>query len=129
MGERRSQLLSDLEVTIGKVQTIAPLFEAQRLAQEESLRVLSNELAATSKANSQLAETLKEAQAELRRLEADIRDQAVAVGSREVEARNREAALEAKFCNHVLVPICDIDEVFEVAGEVSRKVCSIRDGL
>ncbi|GAB1215443.1 hypothetical protein ATERTT37_004633 [Aspergillus terreus] len=79
---------NDLEVTIGKVQTIAPKFEAQHLAQEESLRVLSNELATTSTANSQLAVTLKETQAELRRLQADIRDRAV-------EFRNREAVLEA----------------------------------
>ena len=129
MGERRSQLLSDLEVTIGKAQTIASNLEDQRQAQEKSLSDLSKKLATTDANLREVARSLEVQLAELQRLEADIRDQAVAVGSREVEARNREAALEAKFCNHVLVPICDIDEVFEVAGEVSRKVCSIRDGL
>lgn len=97
IGERGSRLLSNLEVTIGRLTTT-----------DADLREVVN--------------SLRDQLAELRRLETDIR-------RREVEVRNLEADLEAKLRDHILVPVCDIVEVCEVAGEVSRKVRSIRDGL
>lgn len=129
LGERESRLLRDLQVITERAQANNSNFEAQRRAQEESLCVLSNELSTASTEYHRLVQTLEARQAELQRLEEDIRNRAAAVGNREVEVGNREAELEAKTRDHVLVPHCDIVEVFDVAVEVSRKVHSIRDGL